>query len=126
MNNVQPANIQERTMDYSLRAIALYQHLQKKKDGAAWVLAKQYLRCATSIGANIAEAQAGESRSDFIHKCAIAQKEARESIYWLRLMTKSCLIPEQRIAPLIQETHEVTAIITKIITNSKKNRPTQD
>jgi four helix bundle protein len=55
--------------------------LQERKDGACWILGKQYLRAATSIGANIEEAQAGETRADFIHKYGIAQKEAKESHY---------------------------------------------
>jgi len=60
--------------------------LQEKRDGAGWVLGKQYLRAATSIGANIEEAQSGETKADFIHKYGIAQKEAKESHYWLRLL----------------------------------------
>jgi four helix bundle protein len=84
-----PRDIRERTFQYALRAITLYRTLQEGKDSAGWILGKQYLRCATSIGANIEEAQSGESRADFVHKYAIAQKEARESLYWLRLMTDS-------------------------------------
>src|SRR5271166_814838 len=75
----QPWDTRKRPVAYAPRAIKLYRFLQTQKDGAGWILAKQYLRCATSIGANIEEAQAGESRSDFIHKLGIAQKEARES-----------------------------------------------
>jgi len=77
----QPKEIRARTFAYALRAVRLYQYLQGKKDGAGWILGKQYLRASTSIGANVAEAQAGESRADFIHKLAIAQKEARESLF---------------------------------------------
>ena len=77
-----PQDIRSRSFDYALRAIKLYQHLQAGKDGAGWVLGKQYLRSACSIGANIEEAQASESRADFVHKLGIAQKEARESLYY--------------------------------------------
>jgi len=52
-------DIRTRSMQYALRAIKLYQHLQKQEDGAGWIIGKQYLRAATSIGANIEEAQAG-------------------------------------------------------------------
>jgi len=61
----------------------LYRFLQEGKDGAGWVLGKQYLRAAPSIGANMEEAQSAETKADFIHKYGIAQKEAKESVYWL-------------------------------------------
>jgi four helix bundle protein len=113
-------DIQERTMDYGLRAIKLFRFLQKQRDGAASVLARQYLRSATSVGANLVEAQSGESRRDFIHKCSIAQKEARESRYWLMLMLKSGLVPAKRLAQILDETTQIIAILTAIIVNSKK------
>lgn len=90
------------------------------KDGAGWVLGKQYLRAATSIGANIAEAQAGESRADFIHKLGIAQKEARESWFWLRLMADSRIVKGGRLTPLVKETEELIAVITAILVSTKK------
>jgi four helix bundle protein len=58
-------DIQDRAMEYSVRAVKLYRYLQGKKDGAGVVIGKQYLRAATSIGANLVEAQSGESRKDF-------------------------------------------------------------
>ncbi|MBW4480858.1 MAG: four helix bundle protein [Tolypothrix brevis GSE-NOS-MK-07-07A] len=85
-------------------------------------LKKSGLRAATSIGANIEEAQSGESRADFIHKYSIAQKEARESLYWLRLLAKSEIVPNQRLTLLISETQELIAIITTIIVRAKKNQ----
>ena len=109
-------------MVYALRAIKLFRYLQTHKDGAGWILAKQYLRCATSIGANIEEAQAGESRSDFIHKMGIAQKEARESRYWLHLLGESGIIKMTKLNPLIRETEELVAVITPIIVSSKSRR----
>jgi len=83
-----PQDIRERSLQYSLRAIKLYQALQEVKDGAGWIIGKQFLRAATSIGANVEEAQAGETRADFIHKYGIAQKEARESRYWLKMLAR--------------------------------------
>ena len=116
----QPREIRQRSFAYALRAIKLYQHLQKKKDGAGWVLAKQYLRAACSVGANVEEAQAGESRSDFIHKLGVAQKEARESLYWLRILSESDLVPRNRLVPLIQETDELLNVIASIILSTKR------
>lgn len=97
--DVKPKNICRRSFEYGLRAIKLYKFLQEKKNGAGWVLGKQYLRAATSIGANIEEAQAGETKADFIHKYGIAQKEAKESHYWLRLLAESGLVPARRLTP---------------------------
>lgn len=97
-----------------MRAIILYQALQEQKDGAGWILGKQYLRSATSIGSNIQEAQAGESRADFIHKFAIGQKEANESLSWLRLVAASGILPRDRPRPITQVTEELIAIITAV------------
>jgi four helix bundle protein len=115
-------DIRARSLQYALRAIKLYQHLQKQKDGAAWVIGKQYLRAATSIGANIEEAQAGESRGDFIHKLGIARKETRESLYWLSLLEKSELVSHKQLTPLIKETKELLNVITAIILSTKDKR----
>jgi four helix bundle protein len=115
----QPRDIRKRSVAYALRAIKLYRFLQTHKDGAGWILAKQYLRSATSIGANIEEAQAGESRSDFIHKLGIAQKEPRESRYWLHLMGASGIVKMTKLKPLIEETEELVAVITAIIVSAK-------
>jgi len=113
-------DIRERAADYALRAIQLYRHLLRKRDGVGSILGKQYLRSATSIGANLIEAQAGESRRDFIHKCSIAQKEARESKYWLQLMLRAELIPPARLTALLDETNQLIAILTAIIVKSKR------
>ena len=115
-------DIRKRSFRYALRAIKLHQALQERRDGTCWVLGKQYLRAATSIGANIEEAQSGETRADFIHKYAIAQKEAKESLYWLRLLSESEIVPVARLRPLMRETEELFAVITAIILNAKKNR----
>jgi len=72
------------------------------------------------MGANVAEAQAGESRADFVHKLGIAQKEARESLFWLRFLAESQLVGRVRLRPLIQETDELIAVITAILVSTKK------
>ena len=114
-----PREILARSLAYALRAIRLYQYLQRRKDGAGWILGKQYLRAATSIGANIEEAQAGESRPDFIHKLGIAQKEARECRYWLHLLAESGIVGKEKLQPLRRETEELIGVITAIIVNTK-------
>ena len=117
-------DIRQRAFRYAVGAIKLGRQLQSQRDGAAWLVGKQYLRSATSIGGNIEEAQSAESRLDFIHKMSIAQKEARESVYWLRLMLASQFLPEASISPLIDETDQLIAIITAIIVKTKKRHPT--
>jgi four helix bundle protein len=113
-------DIRSRSFSYALRAVRLYQFLQRRKDGAGWVLGKQYLRAACSIGANVAEAQSAESRLDFIHKLGIAQKEGRESLYWLRLIAESRIVPRTKLKQLMGETEAVIAIITAIIVSCKR------
>jgi four helix bundle protein len=115
-----PWDIRERSFAYALRAIKLYQVVQARKDGAGWIIGKQFLRAATSIGANIEEAQSGESRADFIHKYGIAQKGAKESLYWLRLLARSGIVAEERLAPIVRETDELVAVITAIIVKAKQ------
>ena len=118
---ISSTNIQARSLQYALRAVKLYQHLQEQKDGAGWIIGKQYLRAATSVGANIEEAQAGEGRNDFIHKMGIARKETRESLYWLSVLEKSELVSPKRLTPLIKETKELLNVITAIILTTKEN-----
>ncbi len=81
--------VNEKAISFALQIIELYKLLRNNKE---YVLSKQLLRSGTSIGANIAEALAGESRKDFAHKMSIASKEARESHYWLILLQKSQLV----------------------------------
>lgn len=75
--------IQEKSFQFALQVIQLYRELQNERE---YVLSKQLLRSGTSIGANVEEASAAQSRNDFIAKMSIASKEARETCYWLRLL----------------------------------------
>jgi four helix bundle protein len=125
-NRGEPRDIRERAFQYALRAIKLHQHLQKQKDSAGWVLGKQYLQAACSIGANIEESQSAESRADFVHKLGIAEKEARESLYWLRLISSAGLVPIRKVAPLTNETEELIAVLTSIILSAKGKRDRED
>lgn len=115
-------DIRERVFNYALVAIKLYQYLVEEKTGSGRILGKQYLRSATSIGANIEEAQSGESKADFIHKFSIAQKETKENLYWLKLLEKSSIVSQNSVMFLIRETDEIIAIITTIIKNAKNNK----
>lgn len=80
--------ILSKTMDFSLSCIILYKKLQEQWE---FIISKQLLRSATSIGANVREAVAGQSKKDFYSKVCISFKEAYESLYWLELLEKSHL-----------------------------------
>jgi four helix bundle protein len=85
-------------------------------------LANQLLRAGTSIGANVEERQASQSRADFIAKYSIACKEARETHYWLRLLAVSDIVAEAKLKDLIDEANQLVAILTNIIKKTRKNK----
>ncbi len=85
--------IREKSYQFALAVIKLYRRVQEQRE---YVISKQLLRSGTSIGANVEEAIAAESRRDFVHKMALASKEARETVYWLRLLSDSDLVPDHR------------------------------
>jgi len=103
-----------KTFNFSKEIIKLYIHLKKDK---VFELASQLFRSATSIGANVEEAQAAQSKKDFISKMSIAAKEARETRYWLRLLDESDLTIKD-IKHLLKEIEEIINILTKIIKTS--------
>ena len=114
------SDINKRTFDFALRIIKLCQFLNKNYVMENNILAKQLLRAGTSIGANVEEAQAGQSRPDFVHKMAIALKEARETNYWLRLLEASEILPKEKLAELLKESDEIKKVVGAIIVSSKK------
>jgi four helix bundle protein len=94
-------------------------------DSKPWslrVLAQQLLRSGTSVGANVQEAQAGQSRADFISKYSIALKEARETLYWLRLLDASGELSNGSCEVLLREADEIARVIASIIVSTKKGR----
>jgi four helix bundle protein len=92
------------------------------KNPAAYIIGKQIIRSATSIGANITEAQGGLTKNEFIHSMNIAKKEAKETEYWTNLIIKTSLIKENRVKSLLKENKEIIGILTTIIVNSKKRK----
>jgi len=85
------------------------------------VIRKQYLRSATSIGANCCEACEAESKKDFIHKICICKKETKESLYWLGLLLHANKEFEKEIKSLVDEVGEFIKIFSKIVITAKKN-----
>lgn len=84
------------------------------------MLSRQIMRSGTSIGANIEEAAAAQSRKDFISKMAIASKEARETKYWLRLMKDSGFLNPSIFIPLLDECEELIRMLTAIVKSSQR------
>ena len=111
-------NIQERTYVFAGRIVRLYQYLMKQ-DRINGALCRQLVRSGTSIGANLEEANAAQSRPDFISKCHIALKEARETNYWLRLYQSTGIVSEEKLKGLLQESHEIVSILTTIVKKAK-------
>ena len=103
--------VQDKSYAFALTIIRLYKRLQ---DGHEFVLSKQLLRSGTSIGANVEEGLAGQSRRDFLAKMAIASKEARETHYWLRLLRDSNLV-EVNVNAEIAQVEELIRILTAIV-----------
>ena len=111
--------IQERTFQFSIDVVRFCQQLDSKP-GIARTLGRQLLRSGTSIGANIEEAQAAQSTPDFVNKCSIALKDARETIYWLRLLQATGQGPSAELSLLIPEADELSRIIGAIVVRTKK------
>lgn len=103
-----------RTFEFAKQVVRLCQHLDSTP-GAPRTLANQLLRSATSIGANVEEGQASQSEADFVSKYSIACKEARETHYWLRLISATELLDAARLKPHVDECNELIAILTSII-----------
>ncbi len=112
-------DIKEKTFEFALRIIKFCQHLDKKP-GVPRTLSYQLLKAGTSVGANVEEAQAGQSRPDFINKNSIALKEARECHYWLRLLIAAKIMPEKSLAKLRDEADEIKRILGSIVIRTKK------
>jgi four helix bundle protein len=110
--------IKEKTYNYSLEIIELYQYLYKQNE---FVLSKQLVRSGTSIGANVEEAIAAQSRKDFISKMSIASKEARETNYWLRLLRDSDFCKDINLADIIDESEQLIKMLTAIVKTTQTN-----
>ena len=113
-----PYDLCERTFEFSLAILNHWQRLIKTR-GFPRPLANQLLRAGTSVGANVEEGRAGQSKADFVSKYSIARKEAREAMYWLRMFGASKLLDEANGRPLIKESDELISILTAIIKKSK-------
>jgi four helix bundle protein len=110
--------VKTKSFSFALRIVKLSQFLnQEKKE---YVLSKQLLRSGTGIGALVREAEQAESKLDFIHKLAIAQKEANESDYWLELLFQSDYLSQNQFQSLKTDIVEINKILASIIITTKQ------
>lgn len=109
--------IQKKSFEFSLKVISLFRELKKEKE---FIISNQLLRSGTSIGANVEEATAAQSKRDFIAKMSISSKEARETKYWLRLLKESQLT-QIDVKSLLLDIEELIRILTSIVKTSQKN-----
>ncbi|MDV2989112.1 MAG: four helix bundle protein [Dehalogenimonas sp.] len=114
-------DIHERIYQFILRTIKLVDTLPKTTSNA--IISNQLLRCVTSIGANDQEADGSLTKKDFIHCYSIVRKEAKETTFWLRLIGDTNDNLAHKMGPIIQEGHEITAIISTIINHTRISPP---
>ncbi len=110
--------IQCRTYEFAMKVIKMVSILPQTQIGN--ILGGQLLRAGTSIGANVEEAIGAYSKNDFTNKMNIAQKEARESNYWLRLISDNGLVNKDKMLAIIQESEEIAKILASIVKSSRK------
>lgn len=111
-------NIIDRCFKFAVRIVKLCRFLEKE-DRVSRTLANQLLRSGTSVGANVEEAQAGQSKPDFISKMSISRKEARETLYWLRLLKESDSVESDKLSEILKEADELVRILTAIVKSAQ-------
>lgn len=111
--------VKNKSFIFSIRVVKVYQFLcDEKKE---FVLSKQLLRSGTSVGAMVREAEHAETKKDFIHKMAIAQKEINETIYWIELLKETDYLDTNQFQSLNTDAIEIIKLITSIIKATKTN-----
>jgi len=109
--------IKQKSFSFAIRIVRLYQYLCNEKK--EYVLSKQLLRSGTAVSALVREAEHAESKVDFKHKMAIAQKEINETIFWLELMEKTDYITTEQFYSINEDAVEVIKLLTAIIKSTK-------
>jgi four helix bundle protein len=112
--------VRDKSFQFALRIVKLYRYLKDEKK--EYVLSKQILRSGTAIGALIRESQHAESKADFIHKLAIALKEANETDYWIELLYQSGYLEEKSYQSIHIDINELLSLLISIIKKTKANK----
>ena len=111
--------LKKKSFDFALRVVKLYKYLQEEKK--EYIMSKQLMRSGTSVGAMVREAEFAESKMDFVHKMAIAQKEINETLYWLELLNASEYLTIQQFESINTDAVEIIKLITSSIKTAKNN-----
>lgn len=110
--------VESKSKQFAIRIVNLYRYIVDEKQ--EYVLSKQLLRSGTSIGANIAEAQYGKSKSDFLSKMTISMKEAAENVYWLDILHDTKYITDREYQSIMYDCQEILKLLTAITKTVKK------
>jgi len=121
MKDRKPYDLKERTKQFALRAIRLAESLPDGR--TAWVISKQLLRSATSVGANYRAARRARSPADFISKMTVVEEEIDESLYWMEILVDGGLVKRELLEPLMQEANELAAIAVASIKTARARKP---
>ncbi len=113
-------DIEERLIDFAVRIIKMCDSLPKTR--ASNHIAGQLLRSGTAPAAHYAEARGAESSKDFIHKLKLGLKELNESRVWLKIVTRSEMLPVTKLSSINQECDELCRIINASIKTAQKNK----
>ena len=112
--------IETKSFEFAVRIVNLYKHLnQEKKE---FILSKQLLRCGTSIGANVTEAEKAQTKPDFYTKMTVALKEANETYYWLRLLHRTGFLNDAEFKSIESDINEIVSILVAITKTVKESR----
>lgn len=111
-------DLKQRTKEFALRIIRVYSSLPMSTE--AQVMGTQLLRSGTSVGAHYREGTRARSTAEFVSKLGGGHQELEESMYWMELLTESMTVKPERLAGLMQEADELSAIFTTCIKNAKK------
>jgi four helix bundle protein len=110
--------IKDKSFDFAVRIVKLHEYLRENK--REFILSKQLVRSGTSIGANVSEAQRGQTKPDFYAKIAIALKEANETEYWLRLLHATGYLNHKEFSSLHSDVNEIISILVAICNSKNK------
>ena len=112
--------VADKSFKFAVRIVNLYKHMVREH--REYVLSKQILRCGTSIGANVAEAQRGQSKADFIAKMSIALKEASETEYWLKLLHETNYLSQEQYSSLYADVRQLIGLLMAICRSANNTK----
>ena len=110
----------DKSLDFAVRIVNVSKYLMN--ESKEYILSKQLMRSGTSIGANVAEAQRGQSKADFIAKMSIALKEANETLYWLKLLHRTEYLIDKQFESLNKDLQEIISLLTASCKTANQNK----